>query len=337
MHRYDGLQRSVDRGRTWSRVAAFPVAGLGIPDPHHTHAGISFVLFDPRSGASSSPTKTLFVGVADGGQHHLFRSIDAGANWQVVPREPRAELLPVRAQLDATGMLYLTYSNGIGPNGITDGAVFKLDTSTLSWQDITPSSAPPKPPGGFMGLTLDAQRPNTLVVATVDWWMDRDTLWRSTDAGQHWLSLRPLSAIDASASPFLRWGEAQAKFGWWMAGVAIDPFNSNHIAYTTGATVYASDQPLQTRGAPPILWQPWVKGIEETAILALVSPPSGPPLLSGFGDIGGFVHEDLRTSPPSMFANPVFDNTNTLDFAGRAPNIVVRLRPPESILRITHA
>jgi hypothetical protein len=322
--RHDGLQRSRDRGRTWSRVATFPVAGLGTPNPHHTHAGISFVVFDPRTGAGGTPTKTLFVGVADGGQHHLFRSIDAGASWQIVPGEPRADLLPVRAQLDAYGMLYLTYSNGIGPNGITDGAVFKLDTSTLSWQDITPSSALPKPPGGFMGLTLDVQRPNTLVVATVDWWMDRDTLWRSTDAGQHWLSLRPLSEIDASASPFLRWGEAHAKFGWWMAGVAIDPFNSNHIAYTTGATVYASDQPLQASGARPILWQPWVKGIEETAILALVSPPSGPALLSGFGDIGGFVHEDLRASPPTMFTNPVFDNTNTLDFAGRAPNIVVR-------------
>jgi hypothetical protein len=117
-----------------------------------------------------------------------------------------------------------------------------------------------------------------------------------------------------------------------MAGVAIDPFNSNHIAYTTGATVYASDQPLQTSGAPPIRWQPWVKGIEETAILALVSPPSGPPLLSGFGDIGGFVHEDLQTSPPTMFTNPVFDNTNTLDFAGRAPNIVVRSGRPRGNL-----
>jgi xyloglucan-specific exo-beta-1,4-glucanase len=332
--RHDGLQRSADRGRTWAHVAAFPVAGLGTPAQHHTHAGISFVLFDPRSGTGSTPTNTLFVGVADDGEHHLFRSIDGGNTWQVVPREPRADLLPVRAQLDPNGILYVAYSNGVGPNGITHGAVFKLDTSTLSWQDITPSSALPEPVGGFMGLALDARRPNTLLVATMDWWMDRDTLWRSTDAGLHWVSLRPTSEIDASASPFLRWGEARAKFGWWMAGVAIDPFNSNHIAYTTGATVYASDQPLPTAGSPPILWRPWVKGIEETAILALVSPPLGPPLLSGFGDIGGFVHEDLRSSPPTMFTNPIFNNTDTLDFAGLAPNVVVRSgRAPHNLAR----
>jgi xyloglucan-specific exo-beta-1,4-glucanase len=322
--RHDGLQRSVDRGRSWLRVTTFPAAGLGRPAPNQTHAGVSFVLLDPRSGPDNTPTSTLFAGVADPGQHHLFRSIDAGASWQPVPGEPRADLLPVRAQLASNGILYLTYSNGVGPNGITDGAVFALDTSNLSWHDLTPPTTPPGPAGGFMGLAVDAQRPDTLLVATIDRWRDRDSIWRSTDAGQHWESLRPRSEIDASASPFLRWGEAHADFGWWIAGVAIDPFNSNHIAYTTGATLYASDQPLPAAGSQRILWRPWVSGIEETAILALASPPLGPPLLSGFGDIGGFAHEDLHVSPPTLFTNPIFDNTRTLEFAGQAPNVVVR-------------
>lgn len=322
--RHDGLQRSSDRGRTWSPVTTFPAAGLGRAAPHQTHAGVSFVLFDPRSGPDNTPTSTLFVGVADPGQHHLFRSVDAGASWQPVPGEPRADLLPVRGQLASNGILYLTYGNGVGPNGITDGAVFALDTSNLSWHDITP---PNRPSGGFMGLAVDAQRPDTLLVATIDSWQ-HDTVWRSTDAGQQWESLRTRSEIDASASPFLRWGEAQADFGWWIAGVAIDPFNSNHIAYTTGATLYASDQPLPPGPAQRILWRPWVKGIEETAILALASPPLGPPLLSGFGDIGGFAHEDLHVSPPTSFTNPTFDNTDTLEFAGQASNVVVRSGRP---------
>ena len=322
--RHDGLQRSSDRGRTWSPVTAFPAAGLGRPAPHQTHAGVSFVLLDPRSGPDNTPTRTLFAGVADPGQHHLFRSIDAGASWQPLPGEPRADLLPVRAQLASNGILYLTYSNGVGPNGITEGAVFALDTSNLSWRDLTP---PTLPAGGFMGLAVDGQRPDTLLVATIDSWQ-RDTIWRSADGGQHWESLRPRSEIDASASPFLRWGGAQADFGWWIAGVAIDPFDSNHIAYTTGATLYAVDQPLPAAGTQRILWRPWVRGIEETAILALASPPVGPPLLSGFGDIGGFAHEDLHVSPPTLFTNPIFDNTDTLEFAGQAPNVVVRSGRP---------
>ena len=325
--RHDGLQRSADRGRTWSRVTTFPTAGLGRPAPHQTHAGVSFVLFDSRSGTDNTPTNTLFAGVADPGQHHLFRSIDAGASWQPVPGEPRADLLPVRAQLASNGTLYLTYSNGVGPNGITEGAVFALDTANLSWHDLTPPTVSPGPAGGFMGLAVDAQQPDTLLVATIDSWQ-RDTIWRSTNAGQRWESLRPRSEIDVSASPFLRWGGAQADFGWWIAGVAIDPFNSNHIAYTTGATLYASDQPRPAEDSQRILWRPWVNGIEETAILALASPPRGPPLISGFGDIGGFAHEDLHISPQTLFTNPIFDNTDMLEFAGQAPNVVVRSGRP---------
>lgn len=325
--RHDGLQRSTDRGRTWSRVTTFPVAGLGRPGPHQTHAGVSFVLLDPRGGSADMPTTTLFAGVADPGQHHLFRSTDAGATWQSVPGEPRPDLLPVRAQLAANGILYLTYSNGIGPNGITAGAVFALDTADLSWRDLTPPTRHRNPDGGFMGLAVDARQPDTVLVATMDSWQ-RDTIWRSTDAGHHWESLRPHSDIDVSASPFLRWGEAQADFGWWIAGVAIDPFNSNHIAYTTGATLYASDESSPLADAPRILWRPWVVGIEETAILALASPPAGPALLSGFGDIGGFAHEDLHVSPPTAFTHPAFDNTDSLDFAGQAPNVVIRSGRP---------
>jgi xyloglucan-specific exo-beta-1,4-glucanase len=326
--RHDGLQRSADRGRSWSRVAAFPVPGLGAPEPRRTHAGISFVLFDLRGSVDGAPTKTIFAGVADAGVHHLYRSNDAGASWHAIPQEPRADLLPVRAQLDANGILYLAYCNGIGPNGITDGAVFKLDTATDTWHDITPSLAGPQPLGGFMGLALDPRQPGTVLVATVDWWQDRDTIWRSTDGGSHWMNLRPLSETDATASPFLRWGEARANFGWWMAGLAIDPFDSNHLAYTTGATVYNTDTPLPAMSSPSIRWRPWVSGIEETAILALVSPPQGPPLLSGFGDIGGFVHEDLRRSPPTMYTDPIFNNTDVLDYAGLAPSIVVRSGRP---------
>jgi len=326
--RHDGLQRSADRGRTWSRVSAFPVAGLGPAESHRTHAGISFVLFDPGSGAANAPARTIFVGVADPGENHLYRSDDAGESWHTVPHEPRADLLPVRAQLDKNGMLYLAYCNGIGPNGITAGAVFKLDTASGAWQDITPQ-AEPGAAGGFMGLALDLRKPGTVLISTVDWWQDRDTIWRSTDGGAHWTSLRPSSEIDATASPFLLWGQTFAKFGWWMAGLAVDPFDSNHLAYTTGATVYDTHTPLQATGTHPIIWHPWVSGIEETAILSLVSPPQGPPLLSGFGDIGGFVHEDLRRSPPSMYTNPIFNDTLTLDYAGLVPSIIVRSGRPQ--------
>lgn len=327
--RQDGLQRSTDRGLTWSHVDTFPSAAQETGASTRVRAGIGFVVFDRRRREDGVPTKTIFVGVADRGSHHLFCSVDAGVSWQPIANEPRADLLPVRAQLDDDGVLFVAYSNDIGPNGITAGAVFKLDTATNAWQDITPPAAL-GPAGGFMALSLDPRQPGTLLVATVDWWKDRDTIWRSADAGRTWTNLRPLSEIDATATPFLRWGETRANFGWWMAGLAIDPFDSNHVVYTTGATVYATDRLVPAPASKQTVWRPWVDGIEETAVLALASPTQGPPLLSGFGDIGGFVHEDLHVSPPTMYVNPIFNNTEHLDIAGLAPNVVVRTGRPRS-------
>jgi xyloglucan-specific exo-beta-1,4-glucanase len=321
--RHDGLQRSVDQGRTWTKLEVFPRPGLGPPAPGSTHAGISFVCFDPRGGTDGTPTQRLFVGVADPGAHHLYRSDDAGANWHPVPGEPRADLLPVRGQLDARGALYLSYSDAPGPNGITAGAVYRLDTDAGEWHDISPS-APPGQRGGFMGLSLAANRPGTVLAATVDWWADRDTIFTSTDGGEHWTNLRARSQFDVSATPFLKWGDARASFGWWLTGVAVDPFDAAHVAYTTGATVFATD----AVAAPTVLWRPWVQDIEETAVLALISPPKGAPLLSGFGDIGGFVHEDLHVSPQTMYLHPQFSNTVELDEAAMAPQIVIRSGRP---------
>src|SRR5262249_8874951 len=105
-------------------------------------------------------------------------------------------------------------------------------------------------------------------------------------------------------------------------------FDSDFVAYTTGATVYATRQLREADQGAVLTWKPWVEGIEQTAVITLVSPPEGPLLLSGFGDISGFAHEDLAVSPSEQFTNPVFANTNTIDYAGRAPNVVVRSGTP---------
>ncbi|MES1158394.1 MAG: xyloglucanase [Terricaulis silvestris] len=318
--RHDGLQRSTDAGAHWAQVASFPALGLGTPVGRGpTHGGVSFVVFDPASARrGGGGSRVIFAGVADPGAHHMFRSDDAGATWRVIFGEPRADLLPVKAELSADGALYIAYCSGIGPNGVTDGALYKYNIRTGRWTDITP---PDRQQGGFMGLSLDRQHPGTLVVASMNRWGPHDTIWRSTDAGRTWHDIRDQTQRDVSTTPFLKWGAPDANFGWWIAGLAIDPFDSNHVAYTTGATIYATHDGLT--GAS--IWRPWVDGVEETAIITLASPSDGPfHLLSGFGDIGGFTHEDLAISPTLQFTNPVHNNTNTIDIAGAAPNVVVR-------------
>jgi photosystem II stability/assembly factor-like uncharacterized protein len=73
-----------------------------------------------------------------------------------------------------------------------------------------------------------------------------------------------------------------------------------------------------------MIWAPWTQGVEQTAIITMVSPTGGAPLISGFGDLGGFVHRRLDRSPETIFRNPGHANTNSLDYAGKRPGILVR-------------
>lgn len=308
--RHDSLWRSDDSGKSWHKVESFPWKGLGLPADWHSHGGVSFVVFDPRSRA-------VFAGVADPAAQHLFRSNDGGATWSAVAGGPAADLLPVKAAIDADGMLYVDYASGIGPNGVAGGAVWKLDTHTDEWTDITPDRASA---GGYMGLTLDPQRPGRVAVSTVNRWQPGDTVWLTNDGGRRWTSLRERSRRDVSATPFLKFGKDEAPFGHWIAGLAFDPFDGGTLAYTTGATLYRTPDALQSK----LLWKPWVDGIEQTAVITLTSPTGGAPLISGFGDIHGFVHEQLDASPTAMHLNPHAPNTNNIDYAGLSPNVVVR-------------
>jgi hypothetical protein len=311
--RHDGLQRSDDAGRTWRKVSGFPHGGRGLPaNPREANAGISFVLFDGNS-------PTIFAAVADPAERHLYRSTDAGESWTAVPGGPGAEMLPVKADMDDAGNLYIAYATSIGPNDIADGAVWRLDTRSGEWSDITPD---PASEGGYMGLSVDRRRPGRLAVSSVNRWHPGDTVWLSEDHGRTWSDLGPRSRRDTSISPFLNWGEEESEFGHWTAGLAIDPFDSATIAYTTGATVYRTGEGDKPKGA--MLWKPWLQGIEQTAVITLISPTGGAPVISGFGDLSGFVHDRLDVSPPAMFAEPRLPNTNNLDYAGLAPHVVVR-------------
>lgn len=312
--RHDGLWESRDAGAHWTKVTGFPLPGLGAPGERQTHGGLAFVLFDP-----AVPGR-IIAGSADPGDRHIFRSDDGGVHWTAVPGGPEAAMLPVKAAVGGDHVYTIAFADGIGPNGISRGAVWRYDPTANRWSDVTPDKRPEAPAGGYMGVAVSAQDPRVIAVSTVDRYNPVDTVWRSNDAGAHWEQLHERSERDVGLSPFLDL-DGKADFGHWIAGLAIDPFDPGHTAYVTGATLY------HTQGfdrAGTMRWTPWTNGIEQTAIITLISPTVGAPLVSGFGDIGGFRHDDLSVSPPHIHRNPFLTNTNTLDYAGRAPQVMVR-------------
>lgn len=310
--RFDGLWRSIDAGESWSKVASFPHPGRPAPaERWNSNPGVSFILFD-RSSAKDGKSQTLYAAVADPDGQGLYRSADGGATWARVPGGP-VGLMPAKGDISDDGRLVVAWSNWMGPNGVSGGAAWRLADG--QWADITPGKGSARG-GGYMAISLAHGAPGTLAVATTN--ASPDTAYVSTDWGETWTDIGKDGRRDIAAAPWLRIDEAEADFGHWIAGLAIDPFDARRIAYTTGATVYA------TEGWRTGLWKPWTDGVEETAIVSLASPTGGANLISGFGDIAGFVHDDFAVSPPNMHLTPHLVTTINLDYAGRAPEVVVR-------------
>ncbi|MBX6767902.1 MAG: xyloglucanase, partial [Actinomadura rubrobrunea] len=341
----NGLWRSTDRGVTWSKVSSFPNPGdysdnPSDPNGYESHRpGVVWVTFDESTGTAGSPTRTIYVGVADK-ENTVYRSTDAGATWERVPGQPTGYIAHKGVLDAASHALYIATSDTAGPYSGGKGDVWKLDTRTSEWTRISPvPSDSPDAYFGYSGLTVDRQRPGTLMVATqISWWPDV-IFFRSTDGGRTWTRIWDWASypertfryrMDISSVPWLTFGtnpsppEVTPKLGWMTESLEIDPFDSDRLLYGTGATIYGTEDLTRWDSGGQITIRPMVAGLEETAVLDLASPPSGPPLVSALGDLGGFRHDDLDAVPPMMFVRPSFTSTTSLDYAENNPSVMVR-------------
>jgi hypothetical protein len=199
----------------------------------------------------------------------------------------------------------VSYGKEAGPNTMTDGAVWRLDTRSGAWADITPEKPGQGSAFGYGSVAVDAAHPDTVLTGTWSHYNPFDEVYRSTDGGRTWASLLDHAEWDHSSAPYTK-----PMNHHWLADLKIDPFDSNHAMFTTGFGVWATHDLGDADAGRRTLWAFEDQGIEETVPTVLASPPSGPHLLSGVADVDGFRHDDLSVSPPSgRFGTPAFKNT----------------------------
>jgi xyloglucan-specific exo-beta-1,4-glucanase len=341
----NGLWRSTDHGATWAKVANFPNVGNYAQDPSDPNGylshrpGVVWVTFDKSTGTAGNTTQGIYVGVADK-ENTVYRSVNGGATWERVAGQPTGYLAHKGVLDPVNHVLYIATSDTGGPYDGAKGDVWKYSTTTGAWTQISPiPSSSSDDYFGYSGLTIDRQNPGTIMVATqISWWPDV-IFFRSTDGGATWTRVWDWTSypnrsfrytMDISSSPWLDFGanpqppEVTPKLGWMTESLEIDPFNSNRMMYGTGATIYGTTNLTNWDNGTQFTIRPMAAGLEETAVLDLISPPSGAPLVSGLGDIGGFRHDSLTTVPSKMFTSPVFTTTTSLDYAENNTSVMVR-------------
>ncbi|GHU52399.1 sialidase [Clostridia bacterium] len=392
------LWKSVDYGETWTEITNIPVSGSYVEDASYEYSadpqGVVWITPDKHSSTKGTACQTLYVGIADK-TCPVIMTTDGGKTWKAATNQPTEVTIPKlnnettltvgiphHGVLTDNGILYITYSDRAGPYQSDDGAVYKCDTATMTWTNITPylsatygwMTLPDGTSGqgysyeypnyfGFGGLAVDPQNPDTLMVASLQSWWPDNYIFRSNDGGVTWNNsgtwtsypARDLNyTLDISAAPWLDWGmpvnavnggeladgeNPNPKIGWMIEAMAIDPFNPNEMMYGTGATLYKTDNATAWDSYtydydvwPVVVTKPELmhiksaaNGIEETAVLDLIVPPvDGVKLISGLGDINGFVHKDVN-AVQNMMSSLVMTSTTGLDYAELNPNIIVRV------------
>lgn len=291
--RSDGLFRSEDSGARWQRVDKFPTMGAA-------ERGLVFVVIDPASGHPGERSGTLYVGAAGAG---VYESRDGGATWRALPQVGLPDN-PQRAALAADGTLYVSLlGDGKRPGGVVRYRGGKGVAVT--------------PPGrwDYCGVATDPRDPQVVMVAPIS--DDFPTpLFRSTDAGAHWTSLR------YRRQPDVPWWPARF-FTGHTASLVIDPLRPRRVFYTDYYGVWRTDDISQT----PSLWRTHQRGHEETEAFVLRSPPAGPPLISGVADVDGFRHDDLEEFPRQRLngAQAGDGDTTGLDHCPADPAVLYRV------------
>ena len=172
--------------------------------------------------------------------------------WEAVPGQPSggaaASKVPIRAAYDTQHPRAVRDVRGrTRPQRPVRRRVHKLAPSTGSWTDVTPvkprrhHSDGSADTFGYGGVAVDACRAGTVVVSTNNRWVARST--PSSGPPTAAVPGRPSRTLRSSTCRRLRtssWGGDKPKFGWWIQALAVDPYDSKHIVYGTGATLYGT-------------------------------------------------------------------------------------------------
>lgn len=329
----------------------------------HFH-GIGWVVFDPASGKPGEGSKHIYVGVMDtgatiyestdggvswhplAGQPYAEAYKPGEAHGHLSENCPCYKYYPIKCTYSPEGAMIISYNAGFGPfsSSYQGGAIWKYTFATKTWTDISLPKHDHDPnrrtdDRGVGSVAVDWQNPQVLVASTLNEWWPDEVLYRSTDGGKTWNPIWRMTTypnrenyyeLDYRLSPWIDWGTEKAlpeqnpKLGWMIVDIEIDPFDSNKLLYVTGATIWGSKNLTDWDKGKKVKIEIMAKGIEETAVLDLISPPEGPHLVSGMGDIGGFVHWDLAKAP-NMIVDPYISAVNSLDYAGQKPWFMVRM------------
>jgi xyloglucan-specific exo-beta-1,4-glucanase len=306
--RRNGLWKSIDGGLTWN------LAWNGVTTTLNDN-GICFVVFNPSGSIVSGATQAIYIGISRIGSANIYKSTNGGSTFTAI--SATTAYMPHRAALAGTTM-YVAHSDSAGPwNTSNTGRIYKLNTSTGTWTNVTPNANN----YSYGGISVDPSNVNRVVASTINMYSNNqygttwgDFVYLSTNGGSTWtLKNGNNSTLNKNG---IGWVNGQLH---WAGCIEFTPGNTAEARAVSGNGVFTCSNIDATNPS----WKFDVKDLEETGLTDGISIPGGP-VLSTFGDVTGFVHNSM-TSYPAQTHLPADGSNWSIACATANTNKIVRV------------
>ncbi|MGM9490435.1 dockerin [Ideonella sp. YS5] len=302
-----GLWKSTDSGLTWAQVTSLSATKMTQDQANAAGGGmgVGIVVYDTGTQGSGSATQTIYTAISPdyvsvaGLGSSLYKSTDGGASWAPVSVPVSGYHVPhmVRAE---DGLFYVVFTKDAGPGAGGPGRLYKFDGS--NWTLLKSVDPAGGTNFGLGGVSVHGSGATTRIAlgVTNSWgnWSGQQIVQLSDDAGKTWREIEATMPGETASG--------------WVDDVEIDPFDRDHILHVHGGGI------LETKNASSATptWKGSIEGIEETATLAIVTPPAGAPykFINSAGDVGTWVDTDL-TKTPTLGPGLGWSNGNSADMA----------------------
>ncbi|UGQ48794.1 sialidase family protein [Massilia endophytica] len=316
-----GLWKSADSGRTWAQVASLSAATMTQDQVNAfggSAMGVELVVYDtdikgphkakkhPGDGAT---TRTIYAAIAPdyasvaGLASSMYKSTDGGESWAPVATPVQGYHIPHMVRAD-DGVFYVVFTQGAGPGAGGPARLYKFDGS--NWTLLKSEDPDGGTNFGMGGLSVSGRGASTRIAlgVTNSWgnWNGQQIVQLSDDGGQTWREIEAMTPGETASG--------------WVDDVEIDPFNPDHILHVHGGGILET---WDASSATPA-WKGTIAGIEETATIAVATPPAGAPyiLINSAGDVGTWVDTDLAATP-TQGPGLGWSNGNSADMAWSDP------------------
>jgi hypothetical protein len=299
-----GLWKSTNSGQTWTKtglsskvLSASEIQALGNP------VGVEQIMLDNSSVGGGATTWNMYAIIAPdyvqaaGLTSTMYKSVDGGFSWNpiTVPSTVAGYYVP-HAVRNTDGNYYVVFNKNAGQGAQGPGYLYKFGgvANGETWTLLASTTQT-----GFGGVSVYGSGSTARIALTETGdWNNHTAVRLSDNGGNSWREI---------AGGMQHWG---GEYWGWVDDIEIDPTNSEHIMHITGGGIWET---WNASSATPS-WDAPVNNVEETATLALVTPPAGASykLVNSAGDIGTWVQTDLAAKP-TMGPSGTFSNGNAAD------------------------